>query len=178
MLAEVANGHVIRQLILDEVAGRARQQHLSAVASRTDAGRAVNRKANQARLRGRGLAGVQPHAHAKHQSVWPRMRSKCPLGGDYRPDRIFRTTEGDEEGIALAVQLLTAPLPKRGPQQPVVIGKQRPVAAAQFLQQPSRPLDVREEEGDRPTRQLRHPGLPATIDTGRRSVYQLLGGRA
>jgi hypothetical protein len=42
--------------------------------------------------------------------------------------------------------------------QPLLLIEHLRVPLAELLQQPRRPLDVREEKGDRPARKLDHPG--------------------
>ena len=59
--------------------------------------------------------------------------------------------EGDEEGVALIVDFVPGVTGKRFAQHPTVLGEGHSIALSpQLLEQARRPLDVREEERDRP----------------------------
>jgi hypothetical protein len=77
------------------------------------------------------------------------MGGKCPLclgGGRYR---LARSSEGDEEAIALGVHLAPAMRRTGCPQQPVVGVAQCGIAGrAQLLEQVGGTLEVGEQEGD------------------------------
>ena len=69
------------------------------------------------------------------------------LGGRERSARVDKR---DEEAVPLRVDLDAAVQRERRPQQPAVIGQGLRVPLAERVQQPGRPLDVGEQEGDRP----------------------------
>jgi len=64
--------------------------------------------------------------------------------------------EGEEERIPLGVHFMAAPLLGGGPQEASVLREDVCVAITQLLEKTRGPLDVGEEEGDRPGGQARH----------------------
>ena len=88
-----------------EVDRRLRQKHLPAVSGRRDPRRPVHVEPDVALVRPERLACVQPHPHA-HRAARKRALRVSGSG-----DRIGRAREGDEEGIALRVDLDPIVLP-------------------------------------------------------------------
>ena len=90
---------------------------------------------------------LDPDTHVG--AIRPGMGGERALDGDSRRDGVGGAAEGDEEGVALCVDLLT-PMPgERFAQQPLLVGEQFAVAgAAKLFQQAGGALDVREQEGD------------------------------
>ena len=142
MQAEVAH------IDAGKVHGRLRQQHLPAVSGGRDPRRPVHVEPDVALIDSKRLARVQTHPHP-HRAARER-ELRVGRGGH----RIGRTREGDEERVALRVDLdALVQLPGIA-QRAVVLCEHDGVPVAEFLQQPSRALDVREEERDRPGREL------------------------
>jgi hypothetical protein len=79
-------------------------------------------------------------------------------------DRVLRTPERYEERVALGVDLLSIVFRECCAQDPMVVGASDPVALTQLLQLAGRTLDVGEEEGDRPVRELGHSARARTED--------------
>ena len=83
------------------------------------------------------------------------MRCQPALTGDRCQNGILRAPEGDEERVALGVDLVAAVLGVRFPQDPLVIPERLAVAlSSKLLEQLCRALYVGEEEGDGADRQL------------------------
>jgi hypothetical protein len=61
----------------------------------------------------------------------------------------------EEEGVALRVDLVSAVTPERLPEEPAVVSEHVSVAVTQLALEPGRSFDIREEEGDRATGELR-----------------------
>src|SRR5947208_1853811 len=104
-----------------------------------------------------GLARVQAHAHTTLHSVRPGVLGERALRRGCGQRRVRRPPKGDEEGVALRVDLLAAVLFECCAQNPTVLGQHLAVTVSQLLQQAGRPLNVSEEEGDGPARELNHP---------------------
>ena len=68
----------------------------------------VHRKAGVAAVRFDRLTGVQPHPNLDANTVGPGMRGEGELAVDSREQRFPRAGEGDEERIALRVDLVAA----------------------------------------------------------------------
>jgi len=94
------------------------------------------------------LAGVDPHPYTNGDTVGPGLRSERALRRHGGGDRVTRAREGDEERVALRVDLVAVELFNRRAEQPVVRRQNLVVPVAELLQQPRRPFDVTEEEGD------------------------------
>src|SRR5581483_3205383 len=163
-LAELADAQVCRQIVLDEHRRRAREEDLAAVAEVADPGRLVHGEADVALAVHGGLARVNPHAHPDGAVLGPGVRGEGPLGRGGGGDGRAGASEDEEEGVALAVDLDALLARERVAQEGVVPAEERAVAVApQVLQQPGRALDIREEKGDRPCREVascRHLALP------------------
>ena len=100
-----------------------------------------------------------------------RTRSSAPSGqaapqarAEQRPRQPPRPgpREGDEKRVSLGVDLVAAVLGEGLAQDALVLREHLAVALAQLLEQPRRPLDVREEEGDGADRQLGHSSRDGT----------------
>ena len=161
---------VAQTLHAGQVPSRLRDQDLAAVAGGGDAGRTVDVDPDVALLGHKRLAGVQSHPHPNGTALEFVARvcrsRKC----------VRRLPEGDEECVALRVDL-DAPVPREGSAEyATMLGKQAGIAGAVLLQQPRRALDVREEERDRALRQRSHRvgasgggGAPSAASARRRS---------
>jgi hypothetical protein len=141
----------------------------------------------------RGLARVEadpdPHDAVLRPFVPVQRALSCHRGRN----RGRRAREDGEERVALAVDLDPVVLGERAAEQLVVPREDLAVAIApELLQEPGRPLDVREEKGDRPRREVTSrradvstPSEPACNDPSmvlgaperRKGVSVNLGGR-
>ena len=101
-------------------------------------------------LRGRRrLGGVDPHPHAELAPVRPRVAGEGALPVARRADRVSRPGESDEEGVTLRVDLVPSEPGEGLPQEPSVIIEHHGVRlSAEISKQPSRALDIGEQEGD------------------------------
>ena len=84
------------------------------------------------------------------------MRGECELALDRREQRVARARESDEERVALGVDLVPAVSLTRCPQQTLMIREHLRITLAKLLDEPRRPLDIGEEEGDGAGRWLGH----------------------
>jgi hypothetical protein len=73
-----------------------------------------------------------------------------------RLDSIARVAEGDEEGIALRIDLGAAVVGELGTKQITMLGEHCAVSLLQLLDQLGRAIDVGEEKRDGSAGQLRH----------------------
>ena len=130
-----------------------------------DARGLVDAHADVALLADLGLARVQAHPDLDLDAFGPRVRVEVALGRHRGGESVLPTGEGDEERVALRVDLVTAVSRHGLADDALVLGKHFCVVRADLLEQLRRTLDVSEEEGDRPARKLRH----------RRSLTQSVG---
>ncbi|MDQ2983697.1 MAG: hypothetical protein M3R70_07210 [Actinomycetota bacterium] len=104
-----------------------------------------------------GLPRVETDPDADCAFFRPLFRGECALSRYRRRHCRSSALEDGEERIALSVDLLPPGRRERIAHQAVVGREHLPVALApKGLQQPRRPLDVAEEEGDGAGRELRH----------------------
>jgi hypothetical protein len=96
---------------------------------------------------------VQTHTHADR----PARQRVARIGGGR--ERIGRPCERDEECIALRVHLHTAVPSERPTQGATVLSQNTRILVTELVQQPRRPLDVGEQEGDGACGQLGHTGM-------------------
>jgi hypothetical protein len=152
MLAEV-----VELAVVQEPAGRLRDDDLAAVSRGADACGAVDVDAHVPLLGRDGIARVHAHPHQHGAAGERRLRFRG------RGDRLAGGRECVEEGVALCVHLDAVVRGERIPQDAPVVREQRRVALAVLLQQPRRPLDVGEEECDGAGRQPAHRGQVSRV---------------
>ena len=128
-----------------------RDEDLPAVPSRADTGRLVHVDADVTLSSQDRLAGMDAHPHAD------RLGRQRVLGLARREQRLPRVGEGDEEGVALRVDLDPAVRRERRSQRAPVLSQRVCVPlGAQLVQQRGRALDVGEQERDGAGRQIAH----------------------
>src|ERR1051326_3295007 len=121
-----------------------------------DALRAVDAKADVAVATHRRLAAVHAHPDADlalRRPCEPGQRALCRGRSGYGS---ARAGEAREHGVPLRIHDLATRVGDRSSEDPFVLGEDGAVVVAQTLQQARRPLDVREEKGDRPGRERAH----------------------
>ena len=156
VVAEVARAHPRRPTLAHLVARDVGQHHLSAVGRRADARRLVHGQADVVVARLQRRPGVQADAHAHVFTHRPRVGGEGVLGRVGGRHRVGRPLEGGEHGVALEVDDVTAVRGQGVGEQREVRLEHVGVPVAQPLQQVGRPLDVGEQERDRPRRQPSH----------------------
>jgi hypothetical protein len=145
---EVVEAEVGQDVVDEDGVRRLREQDLAAVSRGADAGGAVDAEADVALAGDRRLGRVHAHAHAQVALGGPGMSAEGPLGGERGGDGRLRARKDDEERVALRVDLASACVGDRLPEQPLLVGEQVAVGVAQAFEQTSRAFDVGEEEGD------------------------------
>src|SRR6516162_3210348 len=111
---------------------------------------------NITRLRTDGFTSVKPNTCAQRCPVRPRVGTNGLLRCEGRRKRVCRTSEGGEKRIPLRVHLLPVVVLDGGANEPPVSGQDVRVVVPQLLKKTRGPLDVGEQEGDRPGRQAFH----------------------
>ncbi len=144
VLAEVANGGVGGE----ELPGRLGDDDLPAVRGGRDPRRAVDVDPDVALVRRLWLTGVDSDAHADGAALERVAR----VGGRRHCVRCAR--EGNEERVALRVDLDAVVSRERFSQGAAVLREEIRVARSVLLEEPRRALDVGEEEGDGAGRKL------------------------
>ena len=102
-------------VVLEQRPGRLREQDLAAVAGVADPGGAVHGQPDVVVACGRRLAGVHADPHAHRRVLRPRVPRQSALRRDRRVDGVPGPAEGDEERVALVVELPPAVGPPRRP---------------------------------------------------------------
>jgi hypothetical protein len=146
-----------RRIVTDEVPGRLRQQHLTAVTGRHHPRRSVNVKADVVTLDETRFTGVQPHPHPHGAARRPTLAGERPLTVGGGADGVARRRERNEQRVSLRSDLATAVCHESRPKQLTMGLQQRRIGVARPPQEPGRPLNVCEQEGDRATRNRVHP---------------------
>ena len=145
VLTEIAEA-----VVAGEVARRLAEEDLAAVAGCGDPSRAVDVQPDVALIGDHRLTRVQSHSNA-HRTAVERLPA---IGGCC--ERILDPDERNEEGVALGIHLDAAVACEGFPQDAAVLGQRVCVSVAELVQQPSRALDVGEEERDGAGRELAH----------------------
>jgi hypothetical protein len=95
------------------------------------------------------LSRVQAHPYAHGGFVAPLVPSQRALRSNCAADRITRSCEGEEERIALSVDLATARAAEMLAEEPARIVQHLAVPVAEVAHQLRRSFDVGEQEGHR-----------------------------
>ena len=112
-----------------------------------------------------GLAGVDPHTHARLGPGRPGVLGQRPLRGDCGVESGPGLGEGDEERVALGADLHPAMARPDRAQQPVVLGEERAVVVAQRVEQTGGALDVGEQHRHRARGERPGHGRPAALES-------------
>lgn len=96
------------------------------------------------------LTRVEAHADAHLPPVSPGVPARTELGSQGCMHAVGRAGERNEEGVALGADLMAAVLCHRGPHDPSMLLRQVRILVTRGAEQPGRPFDVGEQEGDRP----------------------------
>ena len=168
---EVAEAHALRQLALDKLARRAREEDLAPVGGGADARGLMHPEPVVSLLGHHRLSGMETHAHQHLNPLRPFVRRERALALDDCGDRVLRPRKGHEEGIALRVDLAAVMRLEGRAQKPAVLREHVPVRFAELFDQPRRALDIREQKSDRAGREARHahrvPPCSGVVKTGR-----------
>src|SRR5262249_57486706 len=113
--------------VLEHGRRRLRKQDLSAARGGHYARRAMDAETVIAVVGHAGLARVHSHSHSKLGSVRPGMFGERPLRLDRGESGVTRPTKGDEEGIALRIDLLSSVLFERGTNNPPILTHHPPL---------------------------------------------------
>jgi hypothetical protein len=109
------------------------------------------------------VTGMNADPDPDRRTIWPLMGRQRPLDLQRAQHGLLRTGEHREEPISLGIHL-TASLAGDGrPDQPPVLGQDLRIPPPQYLDQARRPLDVGEQESDRPARKPAHHAVPQPI---------------
>jgi hypothetical protein len=159
VLTEVADIDPIRWASVEqEGTRRLREEDLTAMTSRADSRCTVNIQPDVARCHQSRLSSVDADTYARLHAGRPLMAGERALDRDGRFHSVLRSQEDGERRVTLRVDVVTACLGKRGLDHSTLLGQDIAVAVTEPIGQPSRTLNVREEEGDRARRKARHAG--------------------
>ena len=148
MLTEIANARAAVQQRM----GLRREHDLAPVSCAHDARGAVHVDADVPLVGDGRLPGVQADPD-RHRAALQRLLNVRGCRGG-----IGRSREGDEEGVALCVDLDTPMGSDHLPHDLAVCDEHVCVPIAELMQEPGRPLDVREHERHGSAREVaRHP---------------------
>jgi hypothetical protein len=156
MIAEIPETRTAEILVRDELVDRLGDEHLPAVRRRGDSRSSMHRDSHIFPADEKSLARVETHADMDLRSLPPLCTRDPALAVSRGGEGVGGASKRNKEGVAFGVHFPTMMCGDHFAEQTVVLPKDGRVRlATQFAQQPSRPLDVREQEGDRAGRELR-----------------------
>src|SRR2546421_6265722 len=169
MLSQIAQGDSIRQVVLYQLAGRLRKQHLTPMTCVHDASSMMDVQADIPVGRTLRLTRMQPYSHTHGDAVRPGMQREGALHIYCRRERVRRSRKDHKEGVALRVHLMAVPLLEGLAQQLTACGQHVLVALPELVQQTRGALDISKEECDGARRLRRHARAPVSVTcpTGR-----------
>ena len=130
-LPDRMHGDTLRDGGADERPRRLREEDAAARGGAAEPRGADDVEAVVALLADRRLAGVEAHAHADVHPLRPRVRRVRALRLDRGRDRVARAREGEEERVALRVDLDAAAVSERLAHEPPVVGEHVAVPVAE-----------------------------------------------
>jgi hypothetical protein len=159
VLPEVTKLEARDFVLVDEPGGGTGEQDLASMPDRTDPGSAMDAHAEIPTRPKIGLGSVHPHAHCEAATVGPPFGLVRLLCRDGRRDGVLRSVEGDEEALALRVDLVASVGVDCATDQLTVAGEHVAVCMAEPPEHARRSLHVGEQERDRADRKPAHHGL-------------------
>src|SRR5947209_16937460 len=123
MLPQVLQVGAGWKVLLDQLAGRRREQDLSSVSRAHDAGCVMHVDPNVAVCSQHRFARMQPNAHTHRGAVRPHMICEGSLYVYSCRDGIGGTGKGDKEGVSLGIDLVTMVLLEQAAQQVPALGQ-------------------------------------------------------
>src|SRR4029077_20929161 len=126
LLPEVVDGDTVRELVAEQRARGLREQDLAAVPGRGDPLRADHVEAEVTLLADVWLAGVHAHTHEQLPSARPLVVAQRALRVDRGGHGVARTWEGEEERVALSVDLRALAGAERLAHKPPVVARDAP----------------------------------------------------
>ena len=150
---------------VEQRGGRLRDKHLATVPGRHDPRRPMHIHPHVLRRHRQRLPGMHTHPHPQPTLVRPLHRRQALLRLTRGRDRLTRSLERNQEGIALFVDLIAAMPRERLTQHPPMQRKHlREPLRTQPLQQQRRPLHIREQQRHRPRRLHHHQATIARAE--------------
>jgi len=140
----------------NQIPRRLRDKNLPSVTACGDARRSVHPEPEVPFVSDRGLSRVQAHAPPHLRALGPVVLCQSALRCNGGSQSRVGASEGEEERISLRVDLATVASFCRLPEDAAVAVEGVAVPVSELLEQSCRALDIREEEGDSPARQLGH----------------------
>ena len=156
MLPEVSKLNPGRQHGCSQLARRARHEHLPAMPGGCDAGGLVEREPDVVVADARRLPGVNPHPHANLATTGPRLRGERALRIGSGGDGIRRALEGEEHRVTLRAERSAGVGHGSGLDQIPLSGQHATVGVTELAEEAGRALDIGEQKGDCPGRELGH----------------------
>ena len=155
-LAEIHEIRCRRETVARERRGGLRDEDLAGMRGGHQARGAVHHRAVVVATPVLRIAGVQTHAHTQRSRRAPRLGLQRQLPGHCRVDGVRRGGKGGVHAVAGGLDDVAVVFEHRALQDLVVPGERVLHRLGMVLPQTSRPLEIREEEGDRSLRQHRH----------------------
>ena len=112
VLAEVTQANVVGKMLLNQLAGGGREQHLTAMPGVAEAGRAMDVQADVVGADEGRITAVETDADLDLTTLRPRMRDDGALGRDGRRQGVGGAREDGEDAVTTVLNLVT-PLPER-----------------------------------------------------------------
>jgi hypothetical protein len=129
-MAEITHVRTGREIVCHEFPRDPREKDLSPVPGRADARCSMDTKTDVSLFSDNRLGRVKTHAHPHLLSIRPFMGDQRILSGEGRANCVLRASEGDEESVALRIDLPPARLLEDGPEDPLVLFEDAGVAFA------------------------------------------------
>ncbi len=161
--AHVAQRNLVREHVAQELAGRARHEHLAAVACREQACDAVQRRPEVIPVAKVGVARVERHAHRDGDGRGPWLRDQRALRRSCGRERIGRAGECGAERIADRLEDVSVVRGDHFAHQRVVTGECDPHLRGKAVPQAGAAVDVREQERHGPARKRAHARAPCQV---------------
>ncbi len=149
MFAQIREMRSVRQIIFDQIARRARHQHLPAVSRRANARRAMHVHSHIPRARQHRFARMQSHPHAQIHILGPRMCRERALRVGGKTHGVGGAEKREKERVALRINFMPVVFFAERAKQIVMLFQQFCVLVPQTFEQFRRTFNVGEHERHR-----------------------------
>ena len=141
---EISEARPLGKGTLHEPAGGLREEHLAPMCRSSYAGRSIHVDPHVVVAPKNPLPGVNTYPNADVRGLRPVVTGKASLGCHRRQDGVHRSTERNEEGITLGVDLDSPELGDCTPNDPRVFVKDDQESFPELLDEPRGALDIGE----------------------------------
>jgi hypothetical protein len=133
MFTKIAQLHSIRQILFNQIARRLGEENLPPVSSCAYPRGPMNSHAHVASTGAKWFPGMKSHTYPYRDTVGPLVAENAALRSHCCFEGIFRSSECDEDRIALSIHLVPVSLFRSGAEELTIVREDLRVAVTEVL---------------------------------------------